>query len=76
MLLVFEEERTKEVVNSPLEFALVNANAKVEELLRVIKALEEKIEAQRKSLHIISIYRYKLDAPEQKIFSQGLDEAD
>jgi hypothetical protein len=75
MLLVFEEERTKEVVNSPLEFALVNANAKVEELLRVIKAFEEKIEAQRKSLHIISIYRYQLDAPEQKIFSQGLGEA-
>lgn len=76
MLRVFEDERTKDVVNSPLEFALVNANAKVEELLRVIKALEEKIEAQRRSLRIISIYRYKLDIPEQKIFMEGLDEDD
>lgn len=76
IIKVFEEERTRDVVNSPLEFALVNANAKVEELLRVIKALEEKIEAQRRSLHIISIYRHKLDVSEQKIFMDGLDDDD
>jgi hypothetical protein len=74
MIKVFEEERTREVINSPLEFALMNVNAKVDELLRVIKALEEKIEAQRRSLHIISIYRYKLGVAEQKIFMEGLDE--
>jgi hypothetical protein len=46
------------------------------ELLRVIEALEDKVKAQRKSLHMISIYRYKLDIPEQKIFSQGFDNGD
>ena len=48
MLKVFAEERTCELVNSPLEFALLNANAKVEELRLIIKALEEKIEDQRR----------------------------
>lgn len=63
MLEIFEEERTREVVNSPLEFALMNAK-------------EEKIEAQRRSLHIISIYRHKLDVADRKIFMEGLDEDD
>ena len=73
IIKIYEEERTRERVLIPVEIALQNADAKVNELLIKNKALEEKIEAQRRSLHLISINRHQLNFPDKALFLEGLD---
>lgn len=73
IIKIYEEERTRERVLIPVEIALQNADAKVNELLLKNKALEEKVEAQRRSLHLISINRHRLDVSDKTLFLEGLD---
>lgn len=73
ILDLFERERTKEKVHSPLEIALQNADAMVNRQKLTIKALEEQLEAQRKLLHLISLNKDRLGISDQELFREPID---
>lgn len=73
ILETYEEERNRERVNTPLEVALQNADAKVNQQRLIIKALEEKLEAQRALLHLISINRHRLGISDKELFRKPVD---